>query len=226
MKNFYFGFSFLLLVSLTSCKLIQKGTITDFEISTSVLKQATTPIKVYQQLVDRFVALDTLLTEKEMKLLYYGQLVMLSFSAYDQPRLSEVEQDIRNKQLMSADEKLDSILIKHPMNLTANFLKTFVSIEIDPADLKAKKRVILLNRLYDAILSTGDGESKKNAIDVVCISDEYFVCYNILYTGEVNGQALIIDKKRVYDKLIVEPSQNYKKKEVWFDISNFFGKLL
>ncbi len=226
MKFFNIGLSLLLLMSLSSCKLFQKGTITDFEISSSVLKQATTPITVYQQLVDRFVNLDTLLTEKEVKLLYYGQLVMPGFSAYDQPRLSEVEQDIRNKQLMSADEKLDSILIKHPMNLTANFLKTFVSIEIDPADLKAKKRVILLNRLYDAILSTGDGESKKNAIDVVCITDEYFICYNILYTGEVNGQALIVDEKRVYDKLLVEPSKNYKKKVVWFDISNFFGKLL
>lgn len=219
----------ILIISLlfVSCVPHSKIGIESFEISkTDIQNQLKKDgsASSYDVLVNRFVNLDTTLTEQEIKLLYYGQLLLPGFSGYESVDFTLVYENLKEKKLEVAQTKLDSILKISPINLTANYLRAYISEEIEPDKNNTRKRIILLNKLYDAILSTGDGEDLTNAIDVVSIADEYFICYRVLFTGDVIGQSLVNKKARAYDKLKVEPNKNYKKDEVWFDVTTIFGK--
>lgn len=215
----------LVCMGIWSCVGLRCRTKEQYEISkTSIEKQLrkeNSPLLI-NQLQLRFIKLDTSLSENELKLIYYGQLLKPGFSGYHQPRFSEINDDISNKQFADAEHKIDSILLIEPINLTANYLKSYVVSEINSNLQETKIRIFLMNKLFDAILSTGDGQDKKNAIDVVSIADEYFICYNILLTGNIMGQSLINSNSRIYDKLVVESNENYKPKEVWFDITNIY----
>ncbi len=221
---FYFYFLLCSLSILISCKTSEKYSISDFEISLDVLKEEIKDAGVYKILITRHQQLDTTLTEKELKILYYGQLAQPDYQPDIHVDLSEIETDIKEKKWDNATLHLDSILRIQPIHLKANYLKTYISHELDSASILTKNRIILLNRLYDAILSTGDGESKKNAIDVVSILDEYFICYQILFTGDITQQAIIIDKTRVYDVFTVKSSKNFTKRKVWFDITHIYPR--
>jgi hypothetical protein len=213
----------LVIFGITSCVTTPKPAIDTYEISISSIEKELKG-GIYDSLVIRFRNLDTNLTENEMKLLYYGQLIQPGFSGYKNVDASEVYADLKNKKMVDAMDKLDSLLISNPVDLNVNYLRTYVSSEIDAEAPETKQRIILINRLFDAILSTGDGKDKTNAIDVVSVSDEYFICYRVLYTEDVTGQSLISGKSRYYDKLDVKPNKNYGKNGVWFDITNIFGK--
>lgn len=217
-----------LLAGTWSCGVFRNEPDDRYEISKSSIETqlGTAPEStLYRQLLTRFVNLDTTLTENEMKLIYYGQMVQPGFSEFtQQPQFSEVYANIHDKKFRDAMAQIDSILAKMPLNLTANYLKAYLGSETDVELTATRHRIKVINRLFDAILSTGDGQDQKNAIDVASISDEYFICYNLLLTGDVQSQELINSKKRIYDKLTVEPNENYKHTEIWFDITNFFGK--
>lgn len=217
---------FFLLAGTWSCIIPHNNPKDQYEISKNIIEnQLKTDAEaiLYNQLLSRFIKLDTSLTENELKLIYYGQMIQPGFSGYSQqPQFSEVYENIHNKKFGNALNRIDSIVIKTPLNLTANYLKAYLVSEIVPESPVTKQRIEITNKLFDAILSTGDGRDKKNAIDVVSIADEYFICYNLLLTGDVSSQTLIASKKRIYDKLTVNPSDNYKDKEVWFDITNIF----
>jgi hypothetical protein len=216
-----------MLIGTWSCVVSHNRANDPYEISKSAIEKqlnAGSETSLYLQLLSRFIKLDTTLSENEMKLIYYGQMVQPGFSGYSQqPQFSEVYENIHNKKYENALVQIDSILTNAPLNLTANYLKAYLVSETDPDLTATRQRIKVINKLYDAILSTGDGQDEKNAIDVVSVSDEYFICYNLLLTGDVQSQELINSKKRIYDKLTVEPNKNYKNKEVWFDITNIFG---
>ncbi len=216
-----------LLAGTWSCGVFRNEPNDRYEISKSSIEKqlnAGTETSLYRHLLTRFVNLDTTLTENEMKLLYYGQMVQPGFSEYtQQPQFSEVYANIHDKKLGDAMAQIDSILAKTPLNLTANYLKAYLVSETDAELTATRHRIKVINKLYDAILSTGDGQDQKNAIDVASVSDEYFVCYHLLLTGDVQSQELIESKNRIYDKLTVDPNENYKHKVIWFDITNFFG---
>lgn len=218
---------FFLSTSIWSCTIIPYNNAKDqYEISKNVIEnqlKTDSEASLYNRLLSRFIELDTALTENELKLIYYGQMIQPEFSGYSQqPQFSEVFENIHNKKLGDALVQIDSIVIKAPLNLTANYLKSYLVSEIYPKLPATKQRIQITNKLFDAILSTGDGRDEKNAIDVVSIADEYFICYSLLLTGDVLNQTLITSKKRIYDKLTVNPNENYKHKEVWFDITNIF----
>jgi hypothetical protein len=219
--------SILIVFGLTSCFLHKREKPSDYEISGDFLKQKLTNSagnSIYDSILQRFLNFDSSLVEQDYKLLYYGQTTLSGFSGYFSSNLSEARENISNKQLIDAEKRLDSMLLNHPIDLACNFYKSYVESLIDKNAPITHKLINRMNKLYDAILSTGDGKDRENAIDVVHVSDEYFICYYILYTGDVTGQSLIEDKGRVYDVLTVEKSKNYNKEQVWFDITLFFGK--
>lgn len=213
----------LLFFAFTSCVTGPTPAADMYEISKSSIEKELKE-GVYDSLVVRFRKLDTNLTENEMKLLYYGQIFQSNFKEYDRINFSDIFEDIRSKKFVEANKKLEIVLAQFPLNLNALYLQVNMQNEINVDSSTTNHKMILINRLFDAILSTGDGEDRTNAIDVVSVSDEYFICYRILYTEDVTGQALISRKSRYYDKLIVKPNKNYNKKEVWFDVTNIFGK--
>lgn len=71
------------------------------------------------------------------------------------------------------------------------------------------------------ILASGDGLAKETAFKASSIAQEYRV---IAYLGyELETQALVVDGKP-YDLMRVIDRKTGEHKELWFDISSFFGK--
>jgi hypothetical protein len=70
------------------------------------------------------------------------------------------------------------------------------------------------------ILSRGDGSSQASAYKVRSVADEYAI---IKHLGlETKQQALIVGN-RAYDKLTVVDPATGAEREIWFDISSFYG---
>lgn len=215
--------SCIILLGLNSCKTQHK--FNAYEISKKQLEKELinqTDSSTHQKLTKRFANIDTTLTEKELLLLYYGQVLQPDFYNTNTSPLFEIYEYIQDKKFKEAELKTDSILAIDPINLTANYLKTYLVSELNPLENNAKDRVSLTNKLFDAILSTGDGLDKKNAIDVISISDEYFICYNLLLTGNIINNSVCYSKGRIYDKLSIEANPNFNRTEIWFDITSFY----
>jgi hypothetical protein len=176
----------------------------------------------HDKLVKRFENSDTTLSENELILVYFGQLIDSSFFKKDIPPLFSIYEEIQEKNFILAELKTDTILAIDPINLTANNLKAFLVSQNDSLSVKSKNKISVINKLFDAILSTGDGLDIKNAIDVVSVADEYFICYNLLLTGNITGQTIVYSGNRIYDKLIVEPNDIYNHTVIWFDVSNIY----
>lgn len=224
MKKVIYRFLLLsILLSNTSCFFRKTYDITDFEISSDKIRGdlATGKDVIYDSLLKRFLSFDTTLVERDYKLLYYGQVFRKGYSAQQGSNLSSIEADIRGKRWENASQALDTVLSATPLDLSANYYRAYVEMEMGKDSVMAQKYRGRMNQLSDAILSTGDGMDAKNAIDVVFVLNEYFICYNLLYTGEIVGYQKVTKKGRNYDVLIVKPSENYKKKKVWFDVTMF-----
>jgi len=225
MKRFlnFFLLIYVILLGLNSCK--TQHNFNAYEISKKQLEKELinqTDSSTHQKLTKRFVNLDTTLTEKELLLLYYGQVLQPDFYNSNPSPLFEIYENIQDKKFQEAELKTDSILAIDPINLSANYLKSYLVSELKPMENSSKKHLFLTNKLFDAILSTGDGLDKKNAIDVVSVSDEYFICYNLLLTGNITNHVFVFYRERVYDKLIIEPTPNFNYTEIWFDVTNFY----
>ena len=63
---------------------------------------------------------------------------------------------------------------------------------------------------------------KKSEMDGV--KAEYEWIYKNYPGCKVNGQALLIDNNKPYDKIEITTSEN-EKKSIYFDISSFYGKM-
>lgn len=77
-------------------------------------------------------------------------------------------------------------------------------------------------------ISGGDGSSIEKAIiisdcdDIEGVDQEYLLIRNIFGEFKMIQQSLLNVKKKVYDKLEIEADG--KRVEVFFDITDFFGK--
>lgn len=71
--------------------------------------------------------------------------------------------------------------------------------------------------------SEQDGSSFEKAIVVKSIEAEYAWIRKNYPGSKVNGQALLNNKNKYYDKLNITTAAG-EKKDIYFDINSFFGK--
>jgi hypothetical protein len=72
-----------------------------------------------------------------------------------------------------------------------------------------------------AMKASGDATSKATAMKVVNVSEEYLFARQF---GDTQGQRLHQEDGRVYDVLNVKPKDGGDMMEMWFDITDVFGK--
>ncbi|WP_088309098.1 DUF4919 domain-containing protein [Novosphingobium sp. B 225] len=72
------------------------------------------------------------------------------------------------------------------------------------------------------ILAKSDGRTQATAYKVSSVADEYAIMRVLGLQSE--QQALIIPKGKAYDRLTATDPNTGAKREVWFDISSFFGR--
>jgi hypothetical protein len=87
----------------------------------------------------------------------------------------------------------------------------------------SSKKSTIINNDAPTVATAKDGSSKENAISVKSIDAEYLWIRQNYPGSKVIKQALLRDGKKSYDKLIFVTSAG-ETKEIYFDITSFFGK--
>jgi hypothetical protein len=135
---------------------------------------------LYSKLLEKFNASDTTLTLQEKRLLYYGFTFQKQYSPYEKSKFNDSLKVVFSKNnftesdFKSVVKYSDSVLVDFPFNLDVLNYKLFAF-----KNLQNKNEFVnTLNQMkmiIDAILSSGDGLTDKNAIYVINVSHEYFI---------------------------------------------------
>jgi hypothetical protein len=189
----------------------------DYErIKTEV--QDSSSVFYYPKLLVRYELADPSLTTEDFRYLYYGFVFQEDYKPY---WTSQEEQELlpyyQSKKLKEEDyDKIIQLatraIDKFPFDLRQmNFLAYIYHLKGN--DLMAGQISYKLNGIIQAILSSGDGKKCETGYHVITVSHEY-VILNI-FEATVVSQAL----KNGCDYFKLRG-----KKNIYFDISQFFGK--
>ncbi len=158
------------------------------------------------------------MTLKEKRHLYYGYIFDENYSPYS---LSDYRDSLKvvlqKKELDSLDlnkmvEFSDKILSENPFNLSAINYQLYSLEQIGNKE-SFQKRLAQLRTIVDALMSSGNGKSKKEAFYVIYTSHEYDLL-NILGFQFGGTQSLI----EHYDYLTLAKNEA-KLKGLYFDVS-------
>lgn len=133
----------------------------------------------YPKLMERYEACDTLLTNEDFRLLYYGYVMREDYVPYQEKPQSFF--DIRRKVVRNNADKAtlneairitDEVLADNPFDLAAISLRSIAFLQLGDSVQ------FILNRskadgLIEAITSSGDGETAQSAFHVTDIEHEY-----------------------------------------------------
>lgn len=146
------------------------------------------------------------------------RVALISSDQYD-PYSSEL---VEVEDLLTAgkNEEAGRMISKAMPNLLlsprAHLIMSFIAEKFDN-EQEAEGERMVASLLVEGIISTGAG-TKEQPYLVVRSSDEYDV---VQYTGKkANDQKLVHDDDRHLDHVVCDDSS-----EIWFDISDAFGKL-
>lgn len=172
----------------------------------------------YKTLMTRFQQADSTMTLEEKRHLYYGYIFDEKYSPYSRSDYSDSLRVVLRK------EKIDSLglnkiidftnkmLVENPFNLNAINYQLYSLEKLRNEEL-FEKRMTQLQIIIDALISSGNGKSKKESFYVIYTSHEYDLL-NIIGFKYGGSQSLI----EHYDYLTV--SENEAKLEgLYFDVS-------
>lgn len=178
----------------------------------------------YTKLMERFHNYDTTLTMEERRHLYYGYAFEPQYSPYGKSKFNDSIIDIVSKKEMNfqdydrIDRYADSVLKDNPFDLRAMNYKLFAYDKLkDPVGFNNTLSKIKI--LFSAMLSSGTGISKKEALYVINVAHEYDLL-NILGYTFAGSQRLV----EHYDYLEVTDNGSGVK-GLYFDISPSLNKL-
>lgn len=132
----------------------------------------------YDSLMSRYIDADTTLSMEEKRHLYYGYIYHERYSPYSHSDYYDslnliLQKEKQNKTELNKIKKFgDSILHENPFDLRAINLQLYALEKIGDKKLFDKK-LIQFQTVIDAILSSGNGMSTKDAFYVIYISHEY-----------------------------------------------------
>lgn len=178
----------------------------------------------YADLLERYKKSDTTLTLQEKRHLYYGFIYHENYSPYASSDYNDSIRVIYKKTTLDTDDFnnlkrfSDSILDKEPFSLRALNYKLYANDELRRI-FDFNKDIVKANTVIDAILSTGDGVTKKTAFYVTYVSHEYDLLSILGY--QYGGTQSLIEH---YDYLTLAKNDN-DIEGLYFDISPCLNSL-
>jgi hypothetical protein len=174
----------------------------------------------YPKLLERFKDADPSMTLEEKRHLYYGYIFQkeyTSFSSNDymyEARELLQKKNLKTKNMQKVIELTDAALEDDPLLIRAMEYQLYMYDGMGMQDsFEFEKVMTKLGIIINAIMSSGDGLSKKSALYVIRVPDEYFMISVLGY--EFGGAQSLIDH---YDYLQLAEN-NDKVKGLYFDIS-------
>lgn len=162
----------------------------------------------YSKLQKKFEDADTTMTLNEKRHLYYGYRYQDSYSPYshsdyqDSVRVISMKKELNFEDYELLDVYTDSILKQEPFNLRAMSAKLYALDKLFKRK-KVGKVFFKANTVIDAILSSGDGLTKKTSYYVINPTHEYGMLDVLGY--DFGGQQSLIEH---YDYLTLGENEN------------------
>lgn len=172
----------------------------------------------YETLMNKFKAADSTMTIDEKRHLYYGYSFNENYSPYGSPDYSDsLRTVIRLKEHGSAEyQKIvqfgDSVQITEPFNLRAINYQLYALEKLKRFE-EFNNKITQLRIVVDALMSSGDGRSKKDAYYVIYTSHEYDLLNIMGY--QFGGTQSLIEH---YDYLTVAKNED-DIEGFYFDVS-------
>lgn len=172
----------------------------------------------YSSLYQRYLELDTSLTITDFRYLYYGYTFQKEYSPYGTPRLQDSlatylsRKDPLRAEFEVAARLAGELLKESSFRLRETFIAA-LSYEMAGNEHMSSLYFNFYEKQVDAIMTSGDGLSKKTAFVVIYIPDEYEML-EVLGFRFANIQQLLDDD---YDLLKVEENP-YGVSEIYFDV--------
>jgi hypothetical protein len=178
----------------------------------------------YESLMNRYLKFDSTMTIEEKRHLYYGYTFNENYSPYKRsPYRDSINSIYEKEEIELADyEKIDiycdSILKSFPLELRTlkqqiNILEALLNEE------KYNNKITQAKILLDAIMSSGYGLTKKEAIYVISVNDEYALLSYFNFSSA--GQSLI----EHYDYLTLEENEA-NIEGLYFDVTPCLNSLM
>jgi len=133
----------------------------------------------YPKLMERYEACDTLLSNEDYRLLYYGYVLREDFVPYQEKSQAffnirqKVTRSNAGKEILQEAIRLsDEILEDNPFDMSAISLRSIASLQLgDTLQFHLNKSKV--DGLVEAIISSGDGETPESAFHVTSVEHEY-----------------------------------------------------
>jgi len=172
----------------------------------------------YESLMNRFQNADSTMTLEEKRHLYYGYRFDENYSPYsrsdygDSLRVVFQKEKLDSIDFIKAVDFTDKMLLDNPFDLNAINYQLY-SLEQMGNKTTFNKKATQLKTIVDALMSSGNGTSKKEAFYVIYTSHEYDLL-NILGFQFGGSQSLI----EHYDYLTLVENEA-KIEGLYFDVS-------
>jgi hypothetical protein len=181
--------------------------------------------KSYTDLLDRFKANDTTLSQDDYVVLYYGHAYTDDYSpngSHDSVRVLNMylRGNVDSVNFQKVLYYTDMILNDYPFDIERIFITAIAYKRTgltDTSDIWFYK----YDKLIRAIMASGDGLSEETAFIVTCVADEYSILN--AFGFQFTGQALTSKKKKFYDLMSIAEN-DFGVKELFFNIDLFYGK--
>jgi hypothetical protein len=149
----------------------------DYKAIEKNIKDPSSPY-YYPQLMERYNRGDSTLTTEEMRHLYFGYVFQPVYNPTDTSVYNNSLMEILSKTSFSESDyreilkNADALLAEDPFNIRAINAKLLVYAQKN--DVEQYKKLIAQRKIImDAVLSSGDGLTKKTAFYVIKVPHEY-----------------------------------------------------
>jgi hypothetical protein len=202
---------------LLSCILIIAKAQEQLVVDYAKIKEAVTNQEseyYYPKLLKRYNDFDNSLTLQEYAFIYYGFAFQEGYlkSEPSESKLIKLKQQNDFEGIIKECRK---ILAKNPVSLEAINSMGYALYKLGKAESEWKKYQHKYGTLRKVIVYSGDGLSVESAFKVIYVSDEYNIIQDYFEIPKILKQSLV----GACDRFEVEPSDYFKNREVYFDIS-------
>lgn len=172
----------------------------------------------YPKLFERYLAGDSTMTVEEKRRLYYGFIFQPEYSPYGSSDYEDSLNAILNKDTLLLGDYgqlsvfSDSLLKANPFDIKVLNYKVNISEKLNDVD-GLYRNLAKMNMVIDAIISSGNGTSEKDAFYVIFVSNEYDLLD--VFGLEFGGEQRLIG----YCDFLKLVENEYGLEGLYFDVS-------
>lgn len=173
----------------------------------------------YNDILNLYLNDDPFLRVDDIALVYYGQAFMPQYNPGGDENEKALKKFFEEDNYAEAYKTAKKILEYNPVSLNALFNLIKTSKNLNKSEEEYNSYVKKYLGIIDMIAQYGDGKSSKSAFRIITPDDQDYVLFGKLGVGKVITQEF--DRETLCNMVIVEPTQEFQSRRVYFDLTLF-----